>query len=199
MRYIRMFLTVLALGLVVLWGGVEQALAEAFPSGWKFPFCGSWSISCGYGCSAEHGDGSYCTSKNYHAVDWNLAGETDYGQLVVAPASGTVKFSGSNGGYSIAVVVDAGGGYFYRVSHLIDESVYRVREGQYVTQGKILGLCGRTGKATGSHIHFSVHYPASYSGGGAICGPSVPQNGISGAWDLRGGIMYGSNQYCQCR
>ena len=37
-----------------------------------------------------------------------------------------------------------------------------VKPGQFVQQGQIIGLMGKTGKATGVHVHFAVKRSGKY-------------------------------------
>jgi len=74
------------------------------------------------------------------------------GTPVYATADGRVKFSGWYHGYGKTVKVD----HIYfetRYGHL-DE--IRVKAGQRVKRGDIIGTCGRTGYATGIHLHYEV-------------------------------------------
>ena len=76
-------------------------------------------------------------------------------QSVGAAAGGTVTFAGGNAccSYGYYVVVDHGNGYSTLYAHL---STISVSVGQRVSQGQQLGLGGRTGYATGNHLHFEV-------------------------------------------
>jgi murein DD-endopeptidase MepM/ murein hydrolase activator NlpD len=76
---------------------------------------------------------------------------------IAAAATGTVTFAGGNPccSYGLYVVVDHGNGYTTLYAHL---SQLAVVAGQKVGQGDTLGLGGRTGYATGIHLHFEVHY-----------------------------------------
>jgi murein DD-endopeptidase MepM/ murein hydrolase activator NlpD len=72
---------------------------------------------------------------------------------VVATAAGTVVEAGRAGAYGIMVVVDHGMGIETRYAHL---SRTLVRVGEQVTLGKKVGLMGRTGRATGPHLHYEI-------------------------------------------
>jgi murein DD-endopeptidase MepM/ murein hydrolase activator NlpD len=72
-------------------------------------------------------------------------------QPVVAAAAGTVVRAGWMHGYGYEVTVDHGDGRMTRYSHLARTLVY---EGIHVARGMPLGLAGRTGTATGVHLHF---------------------------------------------
>ncbi len=78
------------------------------------------------------------------------------GTPIVASAAGTVLLSSSggwNGGYGNLVIISHGNGTQTVYGHL---SKNIVSVGQHVEQGQTIGLMGRTGKATGSHVHFEI-------------------------------------------
>jgi len=76
------------------------------------------------------------------------------GTPIVAADSGfvaVVRFS--NVSYGNMVIIDHGNGFQTLYAHF---SVIYVEVGQSVGKGELLGLCGRTGKATGPHLHFEI-------------------------------------------
>lgn len=75
------------------------------------------------------------------------------GTPVVATADGIVKFAGWQEGYGKAVVIEHNYGYMTIYGHL---SSIRVKVGQNVSRGEIIGLMGDTGTATGPHLHYEV-------------------------------------------
>jgi murein DD-endopeptidase MepM/ murein hydrolase activator NlpD len=77
-------------------------------------------------------------------------------QAVGAAAAGTVVFAGGNPccSYGYYVVVDHGNGFETLYAHF---SSISVSVGQRVAQGQVVGYGGRTGYATGNHLHFEVH------------------------------------------
>ena len=78
------------------------------------------------------------------------------GTPVRAAAAGTVivsRASGWNGGYGNYVVVSHGNGTQTLYSHLSTDGV---SVGDSVSKGEVIGAVGRTGEATGNHLHFEV-------------------------------------------
>lgn len=82
----------------------------------------------------------------------------DIGMLyepVAASAAGRVIFAGGDAccSYGLYVELDHGAGYETLYSHF--SRIY-VRMGQWVEQGQVLGISGRTGRSTGPHLHFEL-------------------------------------------
>src|SRR5437773_7953116 len=75
---------------------------------------------------------------------------TDKGQPVFATADGTVDSASYTGDYGNLIVIRHGFGLSTRYGHL---SVFKVKPGQTVKRGEVIGLVGSTGRATGSHLH----------------------------------------------
>ena len=74
------------------------------------------------------------------------------GTPVMAAGNARVAFVGWKGGYGRAVVLDHGRGYTTLYAHL--SSFGKIRKGQRVTQGTVIGRVGSTGLATGPHLHY---------------------------------------------
>lgn len=73
--------------------------------------------------------------------------------LIHASRSGVVIKAGYSGAYGNLVVVDHGGGWVTYYAHL---SRIVVSKGEKVVAGQVLGNMGKTGNATGYHLHFEV-------------------------------------------
>lgn len=91
-------------------------------------------------------------SKFHKGIDLRAA----YGEEVQAPAAGTVVFSGDQGGYGTTVVLEHADGTRSRYAHL---SAATVEAGARVAEGQSVGRAGRSGRATGTHLHFEVTGP----------------------------------------
>jgi len=88
--------------------------------------------------------------KEFHAgID--IGGPT--GTNIVAAESGRVSYAGYMRGYGNVIILSHDGGYSTVYGH---NSVNLVKKGQYVKKGSIIGKVGRTGNATGSHLHFEI-------------------------------------------
>jgi len=78
------------------------------------------------------------------------------GTPILASASGEVIISrsgGWNGGYGNYIVIRHDNGTQTLYSH---NSSNNVSVGEKVNQGDVIGFVGRTGKATGPHLHFEI-------------------------------------------
>ncbi len=75
------------------------------------------------------------------------------GTPIYAPAGGTVVRAGRMGGFGNVVEIDHGNGVQTRYAHL---HAYLVRRGAEVAAGTQIGRMGRSGRATGVHLHYEV-------------------------------------------
>lgn len=114
--------------------------------------------------------------KMHNGIDLSAA----EGVPIYAARDGTVyiaEYNQFNGNY---VKIDHDGGYQTVYLHMRNSIV---STGEKVKAGQVIGYCGQTGAATGSHLHYEVRYngtpidPAPYinleSGGGATSGSAV--------------------------
>lgn len=76
------------------------------------------------------------------------------GADVVAVAAGVVVFAGTYQGYGEMVEINHGGGYKTRYGH---HKELKVKSGDIVRKGQVIGLMGSSGRATGPHVHFEVY------------------------------------------
>lgn len=103
-------------------------------------------VTSGYGSRARPMAGA---STNHLGVDYG----GKLGTPILAAMDGIVKFAKMVNGYGNQLQLDHGGGTETRYSHL---SRFNVAEGQQVRKGDVIGSMGRTGTATGVHLHYEV-------------------------------------------
>jgi len=82
---------------------------------------------------------------------------TDFGARrgtpLLAVNDGTVSYAGWKGGYGRVVQIRHAGGYESLYAH---QSRIRVKRGQKVKKGQIIGYVGSSGRSTGPHLHFGL-------------------------------------------
>jgi murein DD-endopeptidase MepM/ murein hydrolase activator NlpD len=81
------------------------------------------------------------------------------GTPVAALNSGTVLVARPMFFEGNCVVLDHGQGLLTIYMHL---SEFKVKEGEHVTRGEVVGLSGGTGRATGPHLHVGVRWEGMY-------------------------------------
>lgn len=97
--------------------------------------------------------------KRLHPIKktWKKHKGVDYGARrgapIVATADGMVQYSGKKGGYGNAVILRHGGIYTTLYAHM-SKIGKGVRSGKSVTQGQVIGYVGKSGWATGNHLHY---------------------------------------------
>jgi murein DD-endopeptidase MepM/ murein hydrolase activator NlpD len=75
------------------------------------------------------------------------------GTPVRATADGEVIFAGKDGRYGRTVLMDHGPGYRTRFAHL---KKIETKKGDWVRRGDLIGKVGKTGNASGPHLHYEV-------------------------------------------
>lgn len=104
-------------------------------------------ISSGFGMRRNPFGGG---SQFHYGID--IAGT--HGTPVYATANGQVSFAGYRGGFGNLVIISHGYGFQTYYAHL---SGFAVSNGQWVKRGQVIGYMGRSGRATGTHLHYEVH------------------------------------------
>ncbi len=124
---------------------------------WGWPTIRPYIISSPYG---------WRWGKMHEAIDITGTGQ---GSPIFAANNGTIEFAGwdSTGG-GRTVVINHNNGYYTVYAHL--NSLY-VRTGQAVARGTTLGGMGRTGRATGTHLHYGVYIGGYHLTGGRAINP----------------------------
>lgn len=97
--------------------------------------------------------------KRWHPVlkKWRSHKGVDYaaptGTPILASGDGRVVFRGTKGGYGRTVILQHAGKYTTLYAHMSKYS-RRVTNGSRVKQGQVIGYVGRSGLATGPHLHY---------------------------------------------
>lgn len=124
---------------------------------WSWPTIRPYIISSPYG---------WRWGKMHEAID--ITG-TGLGSPIMAANNGVVEFSGwDRTGGGNTVVINHNNGYYTVYAHL---NYLNVRNGQTVSRGTVLGGMGRTGRATGTHLHFGVYLGGYHLTGGRSINP----------------------------
>ena len=96
-------------------------------------------------------DPFYKVIKFHEGIDFTAP----IGTPIYATGDGVVELAESNsGGYGNEIMINHGFTYETRYAHL---SKIKVKVGQHVKRGEIIGLMGNTGKSTAPHCHYEVH------------------------------------------
>ena len=105
-------------------------------------------LASGYGIRI---DPIYKTPKLHTGMDFSGANNTE----IYATGKGTVEFTGWVHGYGNTIIIDHGFNYKTLYGHL---NKFKVKKGHKVNRGDIIAFMGSTGKSTGVHLHYEVHY-----------------------------------------
>jgi len=96
-------------------------------------------------------DPFYKVTKFHEGIDFTAA----IGTPIYATGDGVITEAEYNsGGYGNKIVINHGFSYETVYAHL---SKIKVKVGQRVKRGEIIGLMGNTGKSTAPHCHYEVH------------------------------------------
>ena len=96
-------------------------------------------------------DPVYKTVKFHAGLDFSAP----QGTPIYATADGRVTTAGNkSNGYGNHVIINHGFGYETLYGHMVR---VKVRNGQMVKRGEVIGWVGSTGKSTGPHLHYEVH------------------------------------------
>ncbi len=74
------------------------------------------------------------------------------GTPIMAAGDARVQFVGNQRGYGNVVILDHGKGYSTLYGHM--SRFGKLRTGQHIDQGTVIGYVGMTGLATGPHLHY---------------------------------------------
>jgi len=96
-------------------------------------------------------DPFYKVTKFHEGIDFTAA----VGTPIYATGDGVISEAEYNsGGYGNKITINHGFSYETVYAHL---SKIKVKKGQRIKRGEIIGLMGNTGKSTAPHLHYEVH------------------------------------------
>jgi urea transporter len=166
----------------------------------NLPFIGSWTVSQGYNGGITHKD-EWGQALDFVIADEDKSTYRDTGtrpehfycfnKPVLACADGVVEdvvnhvednaigVVNTVQNWGNTVVIKHVAGFYTKVSHLKQHSV-KVKIGDHVKQGDLLGLCGNSGRSPEPHLHFQAQV-TPYIGSKTLAYPFAYY--ISGAED----------------
>ena len=119
----------------------------------------SWIIPCSYNS----------ISSPFGLRESPTAGATTYHQGVDLRAPAGTPIYASRGGTVTVATYGSAAGYYVTINHgdgfssvYMHMTSYAVSAGQSVSQGQLIGYVGKTGVATGNHLHFGIAYNGAY-------------------------------------
>ena len=122
----------------------REEIIQKIPNNW--PIIGGGFITSPFGMRRSPFTGKWAMHQGVDVSWWP-------GAPIRATADGMVVFSGMKGGYGRTVQIQHEYGFQTLYGHLSRIVAY---EGKRVQKGEIIGFLGRTGRATGFHLHYEV-------------------------------------------
>lgn len=134
-------------------GGNSDGGSSGSSSGvyFMYPLAYYGVVTSSYGYRVHPITGNYSF---HNGVDLAVA----QGTAIYASRSGYVSTATYNYVYGYYVTINHMDGYSTLYGHMTH---YIVSEGEYVTQGQVIGYVGSTGYSTGPHLHFTIYYNGS--------------------------------------
>lgn len=122
----------------------REEIIQKIPNNW--PIIGGGFITSPFGMRRSPFTGKLAVHQGVDVSWWP-------GAPIRATADGVVVFAGMKGGYGRTVQIQHDYGFQTLYAHC---SSLRIYEGQKVKKGEIIAFLGRTGRATGFHLHYEV-------------------------------------------
>ena len=133
---------ILILGILGCASGRRAAEVENVPSGWPVVRA-SAVVTSEFGAPRGR--------SRHEGIDLSAPAGTP----VIATADGVVGFAGRSGDFGRLVIIDHGAGWQTRYAHL---KRIKVKKGKKVSRGDVIGTVGKSGNATGNHLHYEVRH-----------------------------------------
>ncbi|HVN55106.1 MAG TPA: peptidoglycan DD-metalloendopeptidase family protein [Anaerolineaceae bacterium] len=127
------------------WDGAFDLPSKLFTKAWCLETNECWSAR--FGSRRSYNGGPY---DQYHTGLDIFGGK---GVEIYAPAPGVVVFTGLLTVRGNTTLIDHGWGVYSGYFH---QSEIRVKAGDRIQAGQIIGLIGNTGRAEGPHLHFEI-------------------------------------------
>lgn len=108
----------------------------------------NYHISMAFGPNIHPLKGNWYIHKGLDFSTWRS------GDAVLATASGQVVTVGFDSSFGNYIIIKHNHGMYTRYAHL---NSFRVKKGEAVSQGQVIGTIGNTGVSTGPHLHYEVH------------------------------------------
>ena len=126
---------------------IRSMILQNIPTGYP---CSSRRITSRFGWRMHP---VYHEERFHHGIDFG----GKEGTPIRATCDGIVKFAGySEGGYGNMVIIDHNYGFKTLFGHMLKN--LRVKKGDFVKKGSIIGYLGNTGLSTGPHLHYEIKY-----------------------------------------
>ncbi len=125
----------------------QGTLFSDIPSIWPLKN-GVGHISMEFGQNEHPITGQWYIHKGLDFSTWRT------GDPIVATANGQVVTVTHDNGFGNYVIIKHKHGIYTRYAHM---NSFRVKKGQFVSQGDVIGTIGNTGITTGPHLHYEVH------------------------------------------
>ncbi len=124
----------------------KKLIVDSIPSG--YPLTSNRITSkFGYRMHPIYGEKRF-----HHGIDFG----GKLGSAITATADGIVEFSGFDKGYGNLVVVNHNFGFKTAYGHMLDN--LKIKKGDFIKKGAVLGYLGNSGISTGPHLHYEVKY-----------------------------------------
>ena len=127
----------------------RQEFIDSFPFTWPVLTDGALDISSGFGFR----DNVFGIEAIHFHQGIDIGG--DEGDKIIATADGKVKFAGSGALSGNLIMISHNNGFDTRFAHLAE---IKVRSGQKVERGDIIGIMGDTGLSTDIHLHYEIRH-----------------------------------------
>ena len=136
------FFVALSIAAILIQGcaSTHQVQSSVLPRGWPVPYDIA-IVTSDFG--APRG------SSRHEGLDLSVP----KGTPVCVTADGIVSFAGRSGRYGRTIVVDHDRDYETLYAHLL---TINVKRGERVRRGDVIGTVGKSGNATGFHLHYEI-------------------------------------------